>query len=70
MRPFRATSGATSSSFLCITLGRELSDTKVYEQALLGTASHYCEAIVLQVLQEYLAHKKQRLPSTLQWVYA
>jgi len=37
--------------FFFISLGLELSDTKVYEpyiQALLGTASHYCEAVVLK----------------------
>jgi len=35
--------------FFFITLGLELSDTKVYEpqiRALLGTASQYCEAVV------------------------
>ena len=34
-----------------ITLGLELSDTKIYEpyiRALLGIASHYCEALVLK----------------------
>ena len=37
--------------FLFITLGLELSDAKVYEpyiRALLGTASHYCGAVVLE----------------------
>ena len=36
-------------SFFLITLGLKLSDAKVYEpwiRALLGTASHYCEAVV------------------------
>ena len=36
--------------FFFITLGLELSDTKVYEpqiRALIGTAYHYCEAVVL-----------------------
>ena len=35
--------------FFFITLGLQLSDTKVYEpeiRALLGTASHFCEAVV------------------------
>ena len=35
--------------FFFITLGLEMSDTKVYEpeiRALLGTASHLCEAVV------------------------
>ena len=39
------------SFFFFITLGLELSDTKVYKpeiRALLGTASHYCEAVVLK----------------------
>ena len=34
--------------FFFITLGLELGDTKVYDpsiRALLGTASHYCEAV-------------------------
>ena len=34
-----------------MTLGLELRDTKVYEpgtRALLGTASHFCEAVVLE----------------------
>ena len=38
--------------FFCFTLGLELSGTKVYEpeiQALLGTASHFCEAVVLRL---------------------
>ena len=37
--------------FFFITLGLELRDTKVYEpemRALLGTASHYCETVVLE----------------------
>ena len=37
--------------FFFITLGLELSDTKVYApsvRALLGTASHYCGAVVLE----------------------
>ena len=37
--------------FFFITLGLELSDTNVYEpeiRALLGTASHYCEAVDLE----------------------
>ena len=37
--------------FSFITLGLELSDTNVhkpYIRALLGTASHYCEAVVLE----------------------
>jgi hypothetical protein len=37
--------------FFFITLGMELSDTKVYEpyiRALLSTASQYCEAVVLE----------------------
>ena len=39
------------TSFPFITLDLELSDTKVYEpyiRALLGTTSHYCEAVVLE----------------------
>ena len=38
--------------YFFITLGLELSDTKVHEpsiRALLGTASHYCEALVLKL---------------------
>ena len=38
-----------SSSFFFITLGLEMSGTKVYEpyiRALVGTASHLCEAVV------------------------
>ena len=44
----------TPTFFFFITLGLEVSDTNVYEpqiQALLGTASHYCEAVVLGGLQ-------------------
>ena len=40
-----------SLRFFFTSLGLELSDTKVYEpdiRALLGTASHYCEAVVLK----------------------
>ena len=41
--------------FFCfITLSLELSDAKLYEpyiRALLGTASHYCEAVVLKSIR-------------------
>ena len=50
--PRRAGVRATlTPNFFFITLGLELSDTKVYEpeiRALLGTASHSCEAVVLE----------------------
>jgi len=44
--------------FFFITLGLELSDKKVYEpeiRALLGTASHFCEAVVLYGVASPLA---------------
>jgi hypothetical protein len=40
--------------FFFITLGLELSDIKVYEpeiRALLGTASHFCEAVRFEALR-------------------
>jgi len=46
---FRKTQSGSSSSLLLSRL--ELSDTKVYEpqiRALLGTASHFCELVVLK----------------------
>ena len=42
--------GSTSSSLLLLSL--KLSDTKVYEpqiRALLGTAPHFCEVVVLRL---------------------
>ena len=46
-----AITGTILLFFFFITLGLEMSDTKVYEpelRALLGIASRYCEAVVLR----------------------
>ena len=46
-----ASNGGDSSSSLLLS-SLKLSDTKVYEpqiRALLGTASHYCEVVVLKL---------------------
>ena len=48
--------------FLLITLGLELSDTKVYEpyiRVLLGTASHYCGAVGLDQVVRNMFHAAQ-----------